>query len=145
VCGGRSRGLLDGGPVAQFIWHRHRHLVDGLVLCATSADFTSPHVDDLLLQVVSEMWRATISVRRRSTRIGTQVVGRLLEVAPTSHPLLEALTRHDHDALGGAEMAISRFSSVEWIASVDVPVVVILTSCDRLVRPAQQWQLAALI
>src|SRR3954453_8337911 len=32
-------GYSMGGPVAQLMWRRHRDLVDGLVLCATSAGF----------------------------------------------------------------------------------------------------------
>ena len=30
-------GYSMGGPIAQLVWQRHRELVDGLVLCATSA------------------------------------------------------------------------------------------------------------
>jgi 3-oxoadipate enol-lactonase len=137
-------GYSMGGPVAQLIWRRHRHLVDGLVLCATAADFTSPRLDDRLLRAVDEMWRATGPIRR-STHVGKQVVSQLLEVVPIGTPLLEALARHDGDAIHGAGLAIGRFCSSEWITSVDVPAVVIVTSRDRLVRPAQQWQLAALI
>ncbi|MET0143298.1 MAG: alpha/beta hydrolase [Ilumatobacteraceae bacterium] len=137
-------GYSMGGPVAQLIWRRHRHLVDGLVLCATAADFTSPHVDQPLLRAAEEMWRATGPIRR-STHVTKQVVSHLLEVAPIGNQLLEALARHDDDAIHGAGLAIGRFCSTEWITSVDVPVVIIVTSRDRLVRPAQQWQLAALI
>src|SRR4051794_17908277 len=32
-------GYSMGGPVAQLMWRRHRDLIDGLVLCATSAGF----------------------------------------------------------------------------------------------------------
>src|SRR3954468_10514681 len=28
-------GYSMGGPIAQLLWHRHRDLVEGLVLCAT--------------------------------------------------------------------------------------------------------------
>jgi pimeloyl-ACP methyl ester carboxylesterase len=126
------------------VWRRHRHLVDGLVLCATAADFTSPHVDDRLLRVAGEMWRATGPLRR-STHLGKQVVSHLLEVAPIGNQFVEALARHDDDAIHGAGLAIGRFCSTEWITGVDVPVVVIVTTRDRLVRPAHQWQLAALV
>ena len=33
-------GYSMGGPIAQLVWRRHPELVDGLVLCATSATFT---------------------------------------------------------------------------------------------------------
>ncbi|MEO7556265.1 MAG: alpha/beta fold hydrolase, partial [Acidimicrobiales bacterium] len=32
-------GYSMGGPVAQLLWHRHRDLVQGMVLCATAARF----------------------------------------------------------------------------------------------------------
>ena len=137
-------GYSMGGPVAQLIWRRHRHLVDGLVLCATAADFTSLHMGEPLLRAMREMWQATGPIRR-STHVGRQVLSQLLEVAPIGNQYLEALARHDADAIHGAGLAIGRFRSTEWITDIDVPVVVIVTSRDRLVRPAQQWQLAALI
>ena len=102
-------GSSMGGPVAQLIWRRHRHLVDGLVFCATAADFTSPHVDEPLLRAVDEMWRA-IGPIRRSTHISKQVISHLLE-ARIGNRLLEALTRHDDDAIHGAGLAIGRFRS----------------------------------
>jgi pimeloyl-ACP methyl ester carboxylesterase len=69
----------------------------------------------------------------------------LLAAAPIGNELLEATTRHDDNAIQGAGLAIARFCSTTWISSVDVPVVVIVTTRDRIVRPAQQWQLAELI
>jgi pimeloyl-ACP methyl ester carboxylesterase len=137
-------GYSMGGPVAQLIWRRHRHLVDGLVLCATAADFTSRHLDESLLRVVGETWRAAGPIRR-SMHIGKQVLHQLLEVAPIGSELLAALPDHDDDAIHGAGLAIGRFCSTDWITSVDVPVAVIVTARDHLVRPEQQWQLAALI
>jgi pimeloyl-ACP methyl ester carboxylesterase len=136
-------GYSMGGPVAQLIWRRHRHLVDGLVLCATAADFTST-ADEPWLRVVDRMWRAT-GAWRRSTAISKQVVRTLLAAAPVGNEFLEATARHDDDAIHGAGLAIARFCSTAWISAVDVPVVVIVTLRDRLVRPAQQWQLAELI
>jgi pimeloyl-ACP methyl ester carboxylesterase len=137
-------GYSMGGPVAQLIWRRHRHLVDGLVLCATAADFTSRHLDESLLRVVGETWRAAGPIRR-SMHIGKQVLHQLLEVAPIGSELLAALPDHDDDAIHGAGLAIGRFCSTDWITSVDVPVAVIVTARDHLVRPEQQWQLAARI
>ena len=32
-------GYSMGGPIAQLLWHRHRSLVSGMVLCATSRNF----------------------------------------------------------------------------------------------------------
>jgi 3-oxoadipate enol-lactonase len=135
-------GYSMGGPVAQLIWRRHPRLVDGLVLLATASDFTSTHMDERLLRTVDELWRASEPIRHSRIK---EIVGQLLEAAPIRNELLEAMAGHDDDALHGAGLAIGRFCSAEWIVGVDVPVVVIVTTRDRLVRPAQQWQLAALI
>ena len=34
-------GYSMGGPIAQLLWRRHREVVGGLVLCATSRTFAS--------------------------------------------------------------------------------------------------------
>ena len=34
-------GYSMGGPVAQLLWRQHRHRVEGLVLCATAAQFST--------------------------------------------------------------------------------------------------------
>ena len=34
-------GYSMGGPIAQLLWQRHPHLVDGLVLCATARTFNT--------------------------------------------------------------------------------------------------------
>ena len=46
-------GYSMGGPIAQLIWQRHRELVDGLVLCATSATFTGTVRERLLFGVAA--------------------------------------------------------------------------------------------
>ena len=56
--------------------------------------------------------------------------------------LLDAMSRHAESTIHEAGRAIRGFRSTEWIGDVDVPVVVIVTARDRLVRPARQRQLA---
>ena len=41
-------GYSMGGPIAQLLWRRHPELVDGLVLCATSARFNGTPRERLL-------------------------------------------------------------------------------------------------
>ena len=43
-------GYSMGGPIAQLLWQRHPHLVDGLVLCATSCHFSGTIRERLLLR-----------------------------------------------------------------------------------------------
>ena len=46
-------GYSMGGPIAQLVWRRHPDLVDGLVLCATSATFTGTVRERLLFGVAA--------------------------------------------------------------------------------------------
>ncbi len=41
-------GYSMGGPIAQLLWKRHPHLVDGLVLCATAATFSESWRDSAM-------------------------------------------------------------------------------------------------
>ncbi len=59
--------------------------------------------------------------------------------------VLDAMTQHAEPAIREAGSAIGRFCSTSWIGDIDVPVVVVVTSRDRLVRPDRQRQLAASI
>ena len=56
-------GYSMGGPVAQLLWRRHRDLVDGLVLCATSADFMPNRLTRNVYQAA--MLSATAMARAR--------------------------------------------------------------------------------
>ena len=53
-------GYSLGGPIAQLVWKRHRHLVRGLVLAATSYRFVhSTQVRILLTSAVGALAQAT--------------------------------------------------------------------------------------
>ena len=137
-------GYSMGGPVAQLIWRRHRHLVDGLVLCATAADFTSPHVDEQLLRAVDEMWRATgpispLDAYQQASR--QPPVGGGADRQPA--PRCAGTSRRRRDPrrrAGHRPVLLDRVDHERRRAGRGHRHV-----ADRLVRPAQQWQLAALI
>src|SRR5204863_4007150 len=44
-------GYSMGGPIAQLLWRRHRPLVSGLVLCATSRNFRGHPRERLMFSV----------------------------------------------------------------------------------------------
>ena len=60
-----------------------------------------------------------------------------------SRPLLPQHARHCPVLEAGS--ALGRFTSHEWIGSVDVPTPVVLTELDRVVPPERQRKLAAAI
>jgi 3-oxoadipate enol-lactonase len=135
-------GYSMGGPIAQLLWHRHRSLVNGLVLCATARNFRSQRsqLAFSLLPFITTALRTTPGIARRA------VMSRLLEQRMASIPqrewVMDELQNGDPAAIAEAAAAIGRFSSKEWIGEVDVPTAVVVTEYDRLVPPQRQLRLA---
>jgi pimeloyl-ACP methyl ester carboxylesterase len=139
-------GYSMGGPIAQLIWRRHRERVNGLVLCATAADFSTRPDQQPLVGTLDQLQRAgrvmPPSVRRRVYR---PLVSGLVDDPTKRDELLDAMSSHEQRTILEAGRAIRRFRSTDWIGEIDVPVVVVVTGRDRLVRPARQRQLARAI
>lgn len=58
---------------------------------------------------------------------------------------LGQISRHDWRMVLEAGVSLGRFSSHEWVSSIDVPTAVVITEHDRLVPPRRQVKLAASI
>ena len=137
-------GYSMGGPVAQLMWRRHRDLVTGLVLCATSDHFSSSRWEGLLFSFaplaaavsrcvyVGPALRALELMRRRSS-----------PPAPLGQLAAEAILQHDWHAIAEAAGAIGRFDSRPWISAVDVPTAVVVTTNDHVVSPCRQRSMGA--
>jgi pimeloyl-ACP methyl ester carboxylesterase len=139
-------GYSMGGPIAQLVWLRHRDRVSGLVLCATAADFTTIIDPWRLARALEEMHRATRIVPRSvRLQVARPLLGGLVPDPEMRSELLGAIGSHEERAILEAGREIRRFNSASWIGQVDVPVVVIVTERDRIIRPVLQRQLAALI
>jgi len=145
-------GYSLGGPVAQLVWHRHRDRVAGLVLCATSRNFGGTAPERLFFTSLL------------GGVLGVQLVNRLpgpWRTRPAeaddhnlpeedSDPLIsrwaiDELRRTDVLAALKAMAAMGRFSSHEWVGSMDVPVAVVITTRDHLVSSSRQIKLARAI
>ncbi|MEY2421586.1 MAG: hypothetical protein QOI95_1653 [Acidimicrobiaceae bacterium] len=137
-----AAGYSMGGPIAQLLWHRHRSLVNGLVLCATARNFRSQRsqVAFSLMPFITAALRSTPGIARRA------VLSRILEQRMAGLParewVMDELQGSDPAAIAEAAGAIGRFSSHEWIGEVDVPTAVVVTEQDRLVPPHRQRRLA---
>ncbi len=139
-------GYSMGGPIAQLVWRRHRERVAGLVLCATAADFTTTPEHWRLVQALEKVRRVAYVIPRPiRLRVARPIVGGLVSDPELRNEVFAAVSSHEERAIHEAERAIRRFQSTSWIGEVDVPVVVVVTRRDRIVRPALQWQLAELI
>ncbi len=143
-------GYSMGGAVAQLLWRRHRELVAGLVLCATSHHIL-PGVRERLLFTT---WMSAIA---GTTRLGEltaylpRSVARALVPLPrtrSARPRTLArwaaaeMARHDWRLLLEAGVAIGRFDARRWIGDVDVPTAVVVTTQDRALGARPQLELA---
>jgi pimeloyl-ACP methyl ester carboxylesterase len=134
-------GYSMGGPVAQLLWRRHRDLVSGLVLCATSAGFMPNRGQRLSSQ--SAMLSAVAAARVATLTRNVPSVP-AWGVKPTRLPswIADETRRHDWRAIVEAGHSISTYHANRWIGEVDVPTAVVCTSRDRGVRPDLQLALA---
>ena len=139
-------GYSMGGPIAQLGWHRHRHRVAGLVLCATSATFRQSPAEHAMfaglggvaaaLRLTPQRWRRSGFARAFVGRFDDSELGRWAA---------REVRGHDRRMVVEAGQAIGRFRSTQWIGEVDVPTAVVLTRQDRLVPPARQSRTARAI
>jgi 3-oxoadipate enol-lactonase len=140
-------GYSMGGPIAQLLWYRHRMLVDGLVLCATSRNFIGRSPAERVwaggVEGIALAARATPGVVRR--RIADRVLLGRVESSEVGMWARQELRRNDARSLAEAGRALARFSSREWIRDVDVPTAVVITERDLVVPPRRQHNLASSI
>jgi pimeloyl-ACP methyl ester carboxylesterase len=133
-------GFSMGSLIAQLVWQRHRHRVDGLVLCASAAAFG----------------------RAVHERIATGIFAVLLEaLSPQPGPAAQTLAgladetvAHDrrwavgqfratsYGSMLRALAEITRFDSRAWIPDIDVPTAVVIPRYDRVISPRHQRWLA---
>ncbi|HET9727785.1 MAG TPA: alpha/beta fold hydrolase, partial [Acidimicrobiia bacterium] len=130
-------GYSMGGPVAQLLWRRHRDLVDGLVLCATSAGF----MPDRRARIAFQTAMLAIVGAARVGAMTSALPGiPLVTSRPQSLPTWAAaeMRRHDWRMIIEAGHSISTYHARRWIGDVDVPTAVVCTTEDRGVPPALQ-------
>jgi len=138
-------GYSMGGPVASLAWRRHPERVAGLVLCATARHFAPRQVaraTRLLLPLAVGAARVVPALAHR--RLLERMLGRV-EHPELRERIRQEFTGHHPATVLQAAGALGRFSSHDWIGSVDVPVAVVITTRDELVPPIRQRKLAASI
>lgn len=133
-------GYSMGGPVAHLLWRRHRDLVDGLVLCSTSAGF----IPDRRTRVAYQAWMLGLA---SAVRVAAYAPGMpsLPELGggATRLPTWAAaeMRRHDWRKIVEAGHSLSTYNG-RWISEIDVPTTVVRTMRDRGVQPTLQQEMA---
>ena len=137
-------GYSMGGPVAMLLARRHPGAVQALVMQATALEWRHTGRERMV-------WRL-LSVLELGLRLGTGAgfVERILRQAIEEQPelgvyrpwLAAEFQRGLARELADAGRALSRYDASPWAARLGLPAVMLITTRDRLVRPAKQRQLA---
>lgn len=134
-------GYSMGGPVAQLLWRRHRDLVSGLVMCATSAGFMPDRRARLPYQ--SAMLAAVGAARLATlTRVIPPLPGFGMRASRLPAWAADEMRRHDWRAMVEAGHSLSTYHAGRWLEEIDVPTAVVCTTRDHGVRPDLQIALA---
>lgn len=137
-------GYSMGGPVAMLLAQRHPERVSGLVVMATSMEWTATRRDRVVwrgLPMFGAFMRSRLHDRllRRAVR---RLIGADHEIFPML-PWAEAeMRRNGPSDMLEAGRALSEFDARSWAATLGVPAGALITTADRLVRARKQRQLA---
>lgn len=138
-------GYSMGGPIAQLVWRRHRDRVSGLVLCATSHRFRDTPFERAMFGVLPALEQASrIVPGAGARRVFAQVLATCLPEGGLAESVREVL-RWDPRTVLRAAAALGSYTADDWIGDIDVPTAVLVHTCDQLVPPARQVELASAI
>jgi pimeloyl-ACP methyl ester carboxylesterase len=138
-------GYSMGGPIAKLCWSRHGDRVRGLVLCATANHFVRPQARGVATAVFPGM---IVTARLMPGFFRDRIVDGMTRGLPEGERrdrVRREMENTDPATVLQATRALIRFSSHDWVAGIDVPTAVVITTEDRLVSPRRQYQLAASI
>ena len=140
-------GYSMGGLVAQLLWRRHPERISRLVLCASSRNFLGTPAE----RMVSLFAPAVTAAARMNPllfSLGAGMMGPSLVNGLDGEQRQFALTEMNRTSVTtvtAALVAVSKFTSHDWIGQIDVPVSVLVTTRDTIVPPARQRRLAEAI
>jgi 3-oxoadipate enol-lactonase len=140
-------GYSMGGLIAQLVWQRHPHRVEGLVLAATARNFRGARREKFFFPLMTAaMVPLSPYVRKRVERLAIT----LPEVpcppaeAPRNWGLAEFRSTSAW-SMPAVLRELGRFNSAPWIGEVSVPVAVVATTKDHTIPVRRQYRLAAAI
>ena len=137
-------GYSMGGPVGLLLAQRHPGAVAALVMQATALEWRRTARERMV-------WHL-LSVLELGLRLGTgagfveRILREAIEEAPdldVYRPWLAAEFRRGlARELADAGRALSRYDAQPWAGQLGLPAAMLITTSDRLVRPAKQRELA---
>jgi pimeloyl-ACP methyl ester carboxylesterase len=136
-------GYSMGGPIAQLTWRRHPDRVQGLVLCATACSFARARHQQAAMAFSPLLGLAVRSAPRRVWRsLARRALEERIGDPGVRTRVMQEVGGTDPAAVAEAGLALARFSSEGWIAEVDVPTAVVVTTRDEMVPARRQLRLA---
>jgi len=140
-------GYSMGGAIAQLTWVRHRHRVEGLVLCSTARNYRGGMGERLFFPVMTAAMDPMSSFAlEKVERIATGLpLLPSIEVDDLSKWGIEELRSTSAWSMPAALGELGRFNSKSWITGVDVPTAVVVTEKDRAIPARRQHRLGASI
>jgi 3-oxoadipate enol-lactonase len=138
-------GYSMGGSVAQHVWRRHRSFTRGLVLAATAAEFAETDREHRRFQTLRAFG---IAARYLPESVREQIADRVY-LSKKRHQwekwAVREASRHDWATIAQAGGTLGTFKARQWLADIDVPTSVILTTEDTVVPLRRQQVLAEFI
>ena len=137
-------GYSMGGPIGQLLYRRHPQLVDGLVLCATSARFHGTPREWMLSSLATSSSILASAPPVRPVIAAAMTVLRGWRGSRGAAAPAEVVA-HDWTRIVEAGREICRFDSRPWLHELDVPTAVVATEADEIVPYRRQLSLAGAI
>lgn len=142
-----ATGYSMGGLVAQLLWRRHPERTSRLVLCASSRNFLGTPAERMA-SLFAPVFTAAVRMNPLWSACGAGFFGPSLVNELDGELRQFALKEMNHTSMttvAAALVAVSKFSSHDWIGQIDVPVSVLVTTRDAIVPTARQLRLAEAI
>jgi pimeloyl-ACP methyl ester carboxylesterase len=132
-------GYSMGGPIAQLLARARPDLVGGLVLCATTPEWTGP--DFARLWRIMGLARLVVSVAPLGFWTTMMRLNGLAD-DETAAWLIGELGRCAPATLAEAGRELGRFDSRPWLGELRMPAAVVVTAEDHSVPPVRQRAMA---
>jgi pimeloyl-ACP methyl ester carboxylesterase len=142
-----ATGYSMGSLIAQLVWRRHPEHVSRLVLCAGSRNFLGTPAERMA-SLFGPLFTVAVRMNPMLSALGAGDMGPHL-VNDLDGDLrqfaLTEMNRTSMTTVAAALVAVSKFTSHDWIGDIDIPVSILVTTRDKVVPAARQRRLAEAI